>query len=61
LVKEVNYSVWDVSKRMRGEALDRKSIPTAPFFFYFFVNDHMIMVEKLNLVVLPTQFGNFTF
>jgi hypothetical protein len=46
---------------MRGEALDRKSIPKAPFFFYLFVYDHIIMVEKLHQVVLPKQFGNFIF
>ena len=63
LVEEVNWSVWDVSMRMRGEALDRKSIPKAPFFFYeyLFVYDHIIMVEKLNRVVLRTKFGNFIF
>jgi hypothetical protein len=54
-----SQSVWDVSKRTRGEASDRNSIPKAPFFFYYFVYDHMIMVEKLDLVVLTTQFGNF--
>jgi hypothetical protein len=46
---------------MRGEALDRKSIPKAPFFFYLFVYDHTIKVEKLNQAVLPMQFGNFIF
>jgi len=40
---------------MRGEALDRKSIPKASFFFYLFVYDHITMVEKLN------QLGNFIF
>jgi hypothetical protein len=44
---------------MRGEALDSKSIPNAPFFFYLFFYDHIIMLEKLNPVVLPMQFGNF--
>jgi hypothetical protein len=29
-----------------GEALDRKSIQKDPFFFYLFVYDHIIMVEK---------------
>jgi len=46
---------------VRGAALHRKSIPKAPFFFYLFVCDHIIMVEKLNQEVLPTQFGNFIF
>jgi len=46
---------------MRGEALDRKSIPEAPFFFYLVVYDHILMVEKLHQVVLPKQFGNFIF
>jgi hypothetical protein len=46
---------------MRGEAPYRKSIPKAPFFCYLFVYDHIIMVEKLNQVVLPKQFGNFIF
>jgi len=54
-----SQSVWGVSKRTRSEALDRKSIPKAPFFFYYSVYDHTIMVENWILWFLPAQFGNF--
>jgi hypothetical protein len=43
--------------RMRGEALDRKSIPKAPFIFYLFVYEHIIMLKKLNQVGLPSVYG----
>jgi hypothetical protein len=61
LVEEGDWSVWEGSMRMRGEVLDRKSIPKAHFIFYLFVYEHIIMLEKLNQVGLPTQLRDFIF